>query len=314
MSSRPGPLDSEADLDESFQAFMAPGCDRLVRLIGMLARVGLEGRVLAIGERRHLLVRLRQGPPSIILVAHYDRVDGSPGALDNSAACFVLARAGRRIRSDPRARKGILLLFTDGEEAALENPLSQGAYALATGLKKVIGKARPQIFILDVVGRGSRLIVSTASRPGWEGQGDVAKSLLDAMEGRAGAAAIRLGMASPVRLPLPWSDDLGFALAGMPSLALSLLPSLELEGLLHGLSLVSSPSVARLPSRAELGPAWPSTWERLHGPDDLPESLEGPSLALMEEFCAGLCREEGSEAIARQAPRRSHISGADKSH
>ncbi len=311
MSPRPGPLESVADLDESFRAFMAPGCDRLVRLSGMLARVGLEGRVLGIGERRHLLVRLRQGPPSIILVAHYDRVEGSPGALDNSAACFVLARAGRRIRADHRARKGILLLFTDGEEAAIENPLSQGAYALATGLKKAIGEARPEIFILDVVGRGSRLLVSTASRPGWEGQGDVAKSLLDAMEGRAGAAATRLGLASPVRLPLPWSDDLGFALAGMPSLALTLLPELELDGLMRGLARISRSSASRLPSRRELGHAWPSTWERLHGPDDIPELLEGPSLALMEEFCVWLCRVEEVEAIASHSPRRSRVPGAE---
>ena len=294
MSSRFEPLSTKMAIDESFHAFMAPGCDRLVRLSGMLARRGLEGKVLCIGERRHLLVRLRPGQPAILLIAHYDRVEGSPGALDNSAACFVLAQAGRRIRDDVAARKGILLLFTDGEEAAATgNPLSQGSFALATGIKMVIGAARPEIFVFDVVGRGSRLIMSTASRLGGEGQGQAARAMLDTMEARAAEAAGQVGMSRPLRLPLPWSDDLGFALAGMPSLVLSLLPAIEAEALLRGVANAASPSASRLPSREELGLAWPSTWERLHGPNDLPEMLEGSALEAMEEFCVRLCRHDG---------------------
>ena len=278
------------DLDEGFRAFLAPGCDRLVRLSGILAKRGLEPRVLGIGERRHLLVRLRQGPPSLILVAHYDRVDGSPGALDNSAACFVLAEAGAKIKEDPAAGRGIFLLFTDGEEVASGNPLSQGSYAFATGLRKIIGEARPEIFVLDVVGRGSRLIVSTASRMAGEGMGQAANSQFDLMEDRVAESSRQLGMQSSLRLPLPWSDDLGFALAGMPSLVLSLLPSSEALGLERALSLFSVQRPARLPSREELGTAWPRTWSLLHGPEDGPELLESSSLALMHNLCVGICR------------------------
>ncbi len=286
----PFPLNA-ATGDEGFLAFMALGCDRLVRLSGMLARRGLEGRVLSLGTHRHLLVRLGSGLPSLLLVAHYDRVEGSPGALDNSAACYVLAEAGARIREDPEARKGTFLLFTDGEEApALGSPLSQGSYALATGLKRVFGEARPGIFVFDVVGRGTSLVMSTSARTSIEGPGRPMGAMLDALESSVAEVSARIGLRRPLRLPLPWSDDLGFTLAGMPSLVLSLLPAVEADALLRGLARASSAAAPRLPGKEELGEAWPRTWERLHGPLDGPELLEKASLDLMVEFCVDLCR------------------------
>ncbi|HUX36879.1 MAG TPA: M28 family peptidase [Rectinemataceae bacterium] len=272
---------------QDFHAFLAPGADRLVRLSGMLARRSLEGKVLAIGGRRHLLVRLSSGAPTTILVAHYDRVEGSPGALDNSAACLVLAEAGARIFRDPQALEGVFLLFTDGEEApSTGSPLSQGAYALATGLRKVFGRARPSIYIFDVLGRGGRLLLSTASRRVAEGQ----RALLDAMESRAFAAATAANLAAPRRLPLPWSDDLGFTLAGMPSVAISLLPEAEAVLLERGLASCDPSATDRFPGREGLGKAWPPTWDILHSPEDGPELIEKIAMEKMGDFCLSLCR------------------------
>jgi len=280
--------------EQDFRSFLADGADRLVRLSGMLAKRGLEGRVLAIGLRRHLLVRLSPGPPSTLLVAHYDRVDGSPGALDNSAACFVLAEAARRLAKDRSAGQGHFVLFTDGEEApASGDPFSQGSYALAKGLHKALGGARPAIFVFDVVGRGSRLLLSTASRTAGEGLSPGAVLVLDAMEARATQAAATSGMEPPLRLPLPWSDDLGFALAGMPALVLSLLPEDEAERLERAMAGRSDAGGKRAPARNDMGGDWPRTWDLLHGPEDRPELLERRALDAMVEFCVGLCRSCG---------------------
>lgn len=273
--------------EREFLAFLAPEADRLVRLSGLLARRGLSGQVLGIGGRRHLLVRLSPGQPSRLLVAHYDRVAGSPGALDNSAACLALCDAGSRIARASDAAAGAFLLFTDGEEApAGGDPFSQGAYALATGLRRALGEARPSIFVFDVVGRGDRLLLSTAARR--EGASASADAgALDSMEALARASALASGLGEPARLPLPWSDDLGFALAGMPALVVSALPSAELLPLLRESERrVFSHSLAR----EELGDLWPPTWGLLHGPDDGPGLLERPTLSMVTDFAVGLCR------------------------
>ena len=281
--------------ESDFLDFLEPGADRLACLSAILARRGLEGKVLSIGERRHLLVRLRPGKPGTILVAHYDRVEGSPGALDNSAACLVLANAAKRISADASISCGSFVLFTDGEEAPASGPpSSQGAYALARGLGKAFGSAHPAIYVFDVIGRGKRLLLSTASREA--GRGGLASALLDEMEARAFAASASMGLGVPARFPLPWSDDLGFTLAGLPALAISLLPEEEALRLAKGLARRPDRQRSRPLSRAETPGEWPETWKVLHGADDDISLVEEGALAAMEEFCVRLCRTCGPKA------------------
>ena len=82
------------ELAEDFLRFLAPGADRLVALAGMLAKRSLPYSILPAAGARHVLVRLGEGRPALVLCAHYDRVEGSPGYLDNSAACLALADFG----------------------------------------------------------------------------------------------------------------------------------------------------------------------------------------------------------------------------
>jgi len=278
-----------------FDRFLALGADRLVTLMGLLAARGVEGTILPMAGRRHVLARLGPGIPRILLVAHYDRVAGSPGALDNSAACLALAEAASRLK-DEEGAAGVLLLFTDGEETqAGEGPLSQGSYALGLGLRSVLGPAHPSILVLDVVGRGERVLLSSAPRRGLErtggGRGGRARTLA-ALEEEVARAAGAAGLSAPLVLPLPWSDDLGFTLAGLPALALSLLP--EAEALRYGQALGSLPAgLPSLPSAAALGAAWPATWSLLHGPGDGPALIEAPSLAAVETLVLEFCRGSG---------------------
>jgi hypothetical protein len=284
---------------EDFDRFLDIGADRLVRLSGMLGSRGMKGRVLAVAGRRHVLVRCRGTSPRVMLAAHYDRVEGSPGALDNSAACLVLARLGASL-SLPGAPEGVLLLFTDGEEApALEGALAQGAFAVGRGLRAALGGSVPPILVLDVVGRGSRLLLSTAPRDLHARTGGMDTGLregLDGIEGAVRRAAVDCAMPSPFGLPLPWSDDLGFTLAGIPALALSLLPEGEARRYRDALedgSAANQPGTQRgaQPSAANLGDAWPETWTHLHGPGDGPELIQQGALEGMLRFCLEFCRQ-----------------------
>jgi hypothetical protein len=70
---------------------------------------------------------------AIMLAAHYDSVDGSPGASDDSAAVGALLETARVLVHQPTLQRDVVLLFVDGEELGLlgaegfmrENPLAK---------------------------------------------------------------------------------------------------------------------------------------------------------------------------------------------
>ncbi len=259
---------------EEFHRFIAPGAERLVVLAGMLAARGLQYSVIRTGEARHLALRLGQESPRLILAAHYDRVDGSPGVLDNSSACWQLVDfAGRQSRLAKPAP--ILVVFTDGEEAPGHGePTDQGSLGLARVLGEAFAEGRvgglkppaspPPVLVLDVTGRGTTVLLSSTPRDHLARQGllkapaALGHAYLERLV-RAGLAAA--GLPEPLSRPLPWSDDLGLVLGGLGALTLSLLPQAEL-GLLDCGSL-------------------PPTWALLHGPGDSLEETEAPAFALV---------------------------------
>jgi len=280
------PLRPLYQFEADFLRFVSAEADRLVALAGMLASRRLEYNVLPLAGRRHLFVRPGGGPVRIIFAAHYDRFPGSPGVLDNACACLQLADLGARL-SQAGLGRGIALLFTDGEEApSAEGPLSQGSYALARGLRQALGGEAPPVLVLDVTGRGDRLILSTASA-GLAERGRLARSKaveasVDEEAKRAlpaeglyrlyalcDAASRRASIEPPARLLLPWSDDLGFTLGGLPAVALSLLPRAEAEALAYG------------------GPS-PETWGYLHSVNDGTALAEAQAFTLMSSFLDAL--------------------------
>jgi Zn-dependent M28 family amino/carboxypeptidase len=262
---------------EEAERFMRPDADRLVCLAGILASRGLPYSVLKTGEARHLALRLGEGKPRLALVAHYDRAPGTPGALDNSCACLQLVEFAARLAARPKAPSSLLFAFTDAEELLGSGEAStQGSYALSLALAQSLtkgfgplpaGPAGLAALVLDVTGRGGRLLISTAPAALLERNGlsaSPAASGYRALALLARRAAAEAGLASPLEAELPWSDDLGLTLGGIPSLALSLLPEDEAQGLFRG--------------------ERPRTWGLLHTADDKPELAEESSFALMASF------------------------------
>jgi len=102
-----------------------------------------------------LVVRL--GPPegrALLVMAHYDSVPRSPGAVDNAAAVAVLLELARALSAEP-PRAPVMLAFTANEEIGLV-----GAEALAAQLGDQVGLA----VALDLIGGSGDLSLNGASR------------------------------------------------------------------------------------------------------------------------------------------------------
>jgi hypothetical protein len=268
---------------EEAERFMRPGGDRLVALAGLLAARSLPYSIVKTGEARHLLLRLGRARPRLVFVAHYDRIPGTSGALDNSCACLQLVEfAARQANSRGSAGPGtmavpsFLIAFTDAEEApGSGEAYTQGAYSLARKLKAAAkaGEGLAAI-VLDVTGRGGRLLLSKApaellARTGLS-HSPAARGNRFLMK-LARASAGRARIAAPLEAALPWSDDLGLTLGGLPALAVSLLPESEAELLAVGRR--------------------PPLWKLLHSAADTPELAQESSFALMSDFLDALVLE-----------------------
>ncbi len=95
----------------------------------------------------------RFGPPgkALLIMAHYDTVPGSPGAIDNAAAVGVLIELAKVLVDSPRP---VMILFSANEEVGLV-----GAEAFAERRGSEIDFA----IALDLIGGDGDLVVNGAS-------------------------------------------------------------------------------------------------------------------------------------------------------
>ena len=293
---------------EGAERFLKIGADRLVVLASLLSARGLKFRIVKTGPARHLLVKLGSEKPLLALAAHYDRVPDSPGVLDNSCACLQLVEFAARYaieegRGDGggagrRALPSILVAFTDAEEVAGEGRVeTQGSLALARAFRSSGRRSVPPVLVLDVTGRGKCLAISSAPAELLV-KNDMAETAVarghEFLCDLALRAARRAGLREPERLRLPWSDDLGLVLGGVPALAVTLLP----EGELRNLSRALADSAGRKRGksmREELREAWPRTWDFINGPADGPELAVDSSFAIIGRFLDGVVVEIASD-------------------
>jgi len=102
----------------------------------------------------NLIVRFGEGSgKALLLMAHYDTVDGSPGAIDNSASVAILMEVARALKHEPPPQP-VIIAFTAAEEAGLV-----GAEALAVEIADRVSFA----IALDLVGGDGELVVNGAS-------------------------------------------------------------------------------------------------------------------------------------------------------
>ena len=286
-------------LNQSFEAFLVPDTDRYLMLKALLERLRLRYEVISICGNRHFL--LAPGNVShnyinsaIILVAHYDRVIGSPGANDNSAAVFELLDAAISLRRE--RINGWLIIFTDKEELVHgERLIDQGSYSLAKKLF-VSRRGRPKVFIFDACGSGDTLIISTTAEYLLKNEhcagGTHTRILLRQLRSRALETTRRLHIERVCLIPTPFSDDAGFLRAGLAAQTITVLPANEAAAFTALLRNTPAyiDALFRYDAPASLETSLiPQTWRRLNSPDDTHPHLTPQHFPEITRFIRGLC-------------------------
>lgn len=158
-----------------------------------------------------------------IITAHYDRVPGTPGANDNTAAVVQLLRLAESL-TNKGDWKNTAILLTDLEEFQFRRRNSkQGAFGPALHFAKQ--DPIPWIFVFDMCGIGDTIVLSKTweqtlgIRSPWTERRMILQN------------ALTESPVPAISRPLPYSDDLAFAQAGIYSFLFSLLPQDELDHL-----------------------------------------------------------------------------------
>jgi hypothetical protein len=296
-----------------FSDFLAPAADRYEILGSLLEELefgyssiilnGSDGRKL-----RHFFVvphREQSFPPgeypAVALVAHYDRVAGSPGANDNSAAVFMLLEAALKMRD--KGLRNWLVIFTDKEElVAGEGLRDQGAYGLAKSLRET-SLRDCRFYIFDACGCGDTLIISTMADHLLRNETGAAaarkRRIVKALRDGALKAARNLMMEKVLLVPTPFSDDAGFLRAGLAAQTITVLPSDEAASLASLLrtkpgfidALISQEALIATRSNPGTGARLriPETWRCLNGPSDSPHRLTPWHYGRVVKFACRLC-------------------------
>jgi hypothetical protein len=286
----------------SFKRFIAPEADRFGLLKELLEETKLDFKVVTLSGNRHFFIT---PPPEenflrrrlTVLVAHYDRAPGSPGANDNSAGVFLLIQTALKLRTEKVFNW--LIIFTDKEELDPgEGIRKQGAYTLASGFKDA-GLENAHIYSFDACGTGDTLIISTTVELLLKGNGSsqgkekIRQSIRELKE-RALVTARNLNMRKVLLIPTPFSDDAGFFRAGMAAQTITMLPSDEctrLVSVLRKNPLFADALVSREVQNTQDRRLIPETWRSLNSPGDSHLRLTPRHFPTVLRFAQTLCKE-----------------------
>jgi len=151
-----------------------------------------------------LLPATEESGEYLVLGAHFDTVERSPGASDNATGCALVLGVARYLVSLPRRSRNVFIVFFDEEERGL-----QGSRAFAQSL----------------VDEGRNVIaVHTVDQMGWDADGDGAFELELPYEGAESlyrVAAETIGFRGPIHLTEESGSDhsafrrLGFKAVGL---------------------------------------------------------------------------------------------------
>ncbi|MCR5725511.1 MAG: Zn-dependent exopeptidase M28 [Treponema sp.] len=223
-------------LPAGFENYIAPDCDRLTFLQDYLAEWGVESSVIPLAGRKHLYVNFPSQSYNPLfkiktVITHYDRVPGSPGANDNSAANLMIADWAGRLASRVRlggglAAHNVRIFFTDGEELGENGVNEQGAFALAELFRK-LGITRDDVYVFDACGRGTVPVLARAGLDALKKTGMQFKKQFVSLYKRTEELLRTACPENWLTLPVPYSDNAGFLACGIPAVAVTMLPADE---------------------------------------------------------------------------------------
>jgi len=295
---------------DRFSYFIASKVDRYKTLLATIEKLGLNSTVIAVSGNKHIFIF----PPSLksmrstggvfpfsgqnpyILTAHYDRVEGSPGANDNSIAVFHLLRVAQ-IFSQRNIDKWIII-FTDKEELSPGESFEiQGSFTLAQKLK-TWGLEKARIFNFDACGNGDTFIFSTITDSVLKNSDSPniakVKSEIQQLRNHALKIADSLRLEKVLLAPTPFCDDMGFLRAGYAAQTITMLPTSEAAQFEEVLrkhpefaKLMVSGEIKTSPERRNL----PATWKNLNNAGDTVSHLTPQFFEHVVQFIVELCKE-----------------------
>jgi hypothetical protein len=294
---------------ERFFDFIAPDADRFGILSEHTKKLGLNSVVISIEGNRHFFIFPRgkivkpsaggtlpfRGQKPVVLTAHYDRVPGSPGANDNSAAVFQLLKTALRL-----GEQGIdnwIIIFTDKEELQNGEGISvQGSFSLAKKLKSS-GFANARIFNFDACGTGNTFVFSNTvnylinknKRPEFRRTNQIISRLRE----KALNTARFLHFSKTLLVPVPFSDDAGFLQGGIPAQTITMLPADEAKK--FALMFQEYPGLADMiiagtVKDSDIHQILPETWRCLNSPLDDHLRLTPEYFDRIVRFAVELCQ------------------------
>ncbi len=210
------------------------------------------------GSGENFSVDLGAGDRVLLLAAHHDAVDGSPGANDNAAAVGLLLTLLERLAVSPPTKRRVRFLFTAAEERGY---LGARQYVLGANIAELTG-----VLSLELCGIGDSVVIWDAAE-----ETPFLRQVGAALEG----VGLRRDQSYHVvgRIPMFGSDHRAFAPLGVPAYGFTLVPSANAEALRQ---FVWSPvrSAIRHLSRR------PVPFDTYHTPRDRGGTLEPKALAL----------------------------------
>lgn len=293
---------------DRFNYFIALKVDRLKTLLTTIEKLSLNSLVLSIAGNHHIFIfppkrkiplPLGSALPSMgespyVLVAHYDRVEGSSGANDNSIGVFHLLRAAMLLAQ--RNLDNWMIIFTDKEELSSgESFESQGSFTLAQKFKSW-NLEKAKIFNFDACGTGDTFIFSnlTDAVLGNNDRPNILKIKNDmqSLRNHVLKTANLLRLEKYLLAPAPFGDDMGFLRAGFAVQTVTMLPSEEAaqyEEILRKnpefTKLLISGEIKKSTERRHL----PTTWKNLNNVGDTVARLTPQYFDMVVRFIVELC-------------------------
>lgn len=286
-------------LPQEFRDFIAPNADRCNFICNYLKNNGVNCAIAAIDGKNHILVQFGSEAYNSqfrikTVIAHYDRVAGSPGANDNSAAVWQIMNWAIELKNY-RPFHNIRIFFTDGEELGWNTGVSeQGAYGIANVFRR-LGIINDDVYVFDSCGRGEVPILARTIIPSSAGSQFI--SGFNSLFERSQDLLRRSCPGRWMSLPVPYSDNASFLACGIPAVAITMLPadeaSLYARDLNANKNLVdavlnreSSKKERMQDNRSEYSykERMPKTWRLFHTPYDNESSLTPESFRIMRNI------------------------------
>lgn len=283
-------------LPREFEEFLAPQANRADFIQKWLLDNGVESAAAVIDGHRHIIVQFAKEAYNSMfsvktVIAHYDRVEQSPGANDNSAAVFMLMNWAVELNR-MTVFHNVRIIFTDGEELGGTDGVSeQGSYGIASTFRKL--GITNDVFVFDSVGRGEVPVIAKTVIPAGA-SGGFAKQF-NVLFDKAQNLLRRACPSQWMCLPVPYSDNASFLACGIPAVAITMLPAEEATYYARKL-LVDKKLEAAVMNRAEGESDYrknlPLTWRLFHTESDNIQSLTPVSFDVMKNILRCLAEDK----------------------